>query len=54
LHALTDSGFLLGSAVRHPHELVLGYYSVHTSEETLAQGEAQIAKLGEAMKLRRS
>jgi len=48
--AQTDVGFLLGSAARHPHELVLGYYSVHTSEDSLARGEANIAKLGDAMR----
>lgn len=50
MHALTDCSFLWGSAARHPHELVLGYYSVHTSEKSLAKGKAHIAKLGEAMK----
>jgi len=35
--------FVLGSAVPHPHDLVLGYYSVHTSEEALKAGEARIA-----------
>jgi redox-sensitive bicupin YhaK (pirin superfamily) len=29
--ALTDSEFVLGSAAPHEHDLVLGYYSVHTS-----------------------
>jgi hypothetical protein len=48
--AQTDVGFLLGSAARHPHELVLGYYSVHTSDDSLARGEANIAKLGDAMR----
>ena len=33
--------FVLGSAVPHPHELVLGYYSVHTSEANLQAGEAR-------------
>ena len=26
-HAEVDTEFVLGSAVKHPHELVLGYYS---------------------------
>jgi redox-sensitive bicupin YhaK (pirin superfamily) len=44
--ALEDSGFVLGSAVKHPHELVLGTYSVHTSEQALDKGEARIAQIG--------
>jgi redox-sensitive bicupin YhaK (pirin superfamily) len=47
-----DTEFILGSAVPHPHDLVLGYYSVHTSEEALQAGEAGIAKIGK--QLRRS
>ncbi|MDL2409772.1 pirin family protein [Rhizobium calliandrae] len=34
--------FVLGSAVPHRHDLVLGYYSVHTSAAALAAGEARI------------
>ena len=41
-----DTAFVLGSAVKHPHELVLGYYSVHTSKAALAQGEAEIQRIG--------
>jgi redox-sensitive bicupin YhaK (pirin superfamily) len=37
--------FVLGSAVPDPHELVLGYYSVHTSEKALEAGEARIAEV---------
>lgn len=37
--------FVLGSAVPHQHELVLGYYSVHTSAAALAAGEARIAEV---------
>jgi redox-sensitive bicupin YhaK (pirin superfamily) len=44
--ALTDTGFVLGSAVKHPHDLVLGYYSVHTTAEALRQGESNIATIG--------
>ena len=40
-----DTAFVLGSAVKHPHELVLGNYSVHTSEAALAQGEAEIQRI---------
>jgi redox-sensitive bicupin YhaK (pirin superfamily) len=37
--------FVLASAVPHPHDLVTGYYSVHTSPEALAIGEAGIERL---------
>jgi redox-sensitive bicupin YhaK (pirin superfamily) len=40
--ARTDAEFVLGSAAPHPHDLVLGYYSVHTSPEALRVGEARI------------
>jgi redox-sensitive bicupin YhaK (pirin superfamily) len=38
--------FVLGSAVKHPHDLVLGRYSVHTSARALASGEAEIRRIG--------
>ena len=41
-----DTAFVLGSAVKHPHELVMGHYSVHTSKAALAQGEAEIRRIG--------
>lgn len=44
--ALTDTQFILGSAVPHPHDLALGYYSVHTSPKALADGEAHIQAVG--------
>ena len=37
--------FVLASAVPHPHDLVTGYYSVHTTPEALAIGEAGIERL---------
>jgi redox-sensitive bicupin YhaK (pirin superfamily) len=53
--ALTASGtegavFVLGSAVPHPYSLHLGNYSVHTSQQSLAQGEHQIVELGKKMR----
>ena len=48
--ALSDTGFVLGSAVKHPYDLVTGYYSVHTTEEALRIGEANIAALGRTLK----
>jgi hypothetical protein len=44
--AETDSAFVLGSAVKHPYELVTGHYSVHTTADALRQGEEKIAALG--------
>lgn len=41
-----DTRFVLGSATQHPHDLVLGNYSVHTSRDTLARGEAEIRRIG--------
>ena len=46
VQATADSELVLGSAVPHDHDLVLGYYSVHTSPETLAAGEQRIRALG--------
>ena len=40
------SRFVLGSAVKHPHDLVLGHYSVHTTHAALAAGESQIQRIG--------
>ncbi len=48
--ALTDVRFVLGSAVPHPHDLVMGYYSVHTSEAALAEGEREIARIGRQLR----
>jgi len=42
--------FIFASAVRHPHDLVLGYYSVHTSTEALRKGEAEIARIGKRLR----
>jgi redox-sensitive bicupin YhaK (pirin superfamily) len=44
--ALTDTGFILGSAVKHPYDLVTGHYSVHTNAESLRIGESNIADIG--------
>jgi redox-sensitive bicupin YhaK (pirin superfamily) len=47
-----DSEFVLGSAVPHTHNLVLGYYSVHTSAEALRMGEARIMEIGTQLRRR--
>jgi hypothetical protein len=41
---------VLGSAPKHPHDLVLGSYSVHTSIEALRQGEAEIRRIGQGLR----
>jgi redox-sensitive bicupin YhaK (pirin superfamily) len=43
--AEADTEFVLGSAASHPHELALGYYSVHTSAASLRAGEQRIAEI---------
>jgi redox-sensitive bicupin YhaK (pirin superfamily) len=48
--AREDTGFVLGSAVKHPHDLVLGNYSVHTSQRALDRGEAKIAEIGKRLR----
>jgi redox-sensitive bicupin YhaK (pirin superfamily) len=50
LEAAGDTSFVLGSAIKHSHPLVLGNYSVHTSTETLAQGEAEINRIGQQLR----
>jgi redox-sensitive bicupin YhaK (pirin superfamily) len=44
--ALADAGFILGSAVKHPYDLVTGHYSVHTNADSLRVGEKNIADIG--------
>jgi redox-sensitive bicupin YhaK (pirin superfamily) len=41
---------VLGSAAKHPHELVLGNYSVHTSAAALARGENEIRRIGRELR----
>jgi redox-sensitive bicupin YhaK (pirin superfamily) len=48
--ALEDTGFILGSAVKHLNDLVLGTYSVHTSRAALDRGEAKIAEIGKRLR----
>ena len=47
--ARTDAEFVLGSATPHAHDLVTGYYSVHTSRDALRDGEADIASIRERL-----
>jgi redox-sensitive bicupin YhaK (pirin superfamily) len=50
LEADGDTSFVFGSAIKHPHSLVLGYYSVHTSAGALAEGEAEIDRIGQRLR----
>ncbi|MBV8465283.1 MAG: pirin family protein [Burkholderiales bacterium] len=47
--AVGRTEFVLGSALKHPHELVLGSYSVHTNSDALRKGEASIRRIGLAL-----
>jgi redox-sensitive bicupin YhaK (pirin superfamily) len=47
--ASTDAEFVLGSAAPHEHDLVLGYYSVHTTLDALRDGEAHITSIKERL-----
>jgi redox-sensitive bicupin YhaK (pirin superfamily) len=46
IQAERASRFVLGSAAKHPHNLVLGRYSVHTTHAALVAGESQIQRIG--------
>jgi redox-sensitive bicupin YhaK (pirin superfamily) len=46
LQADSPARFVIGSAARHPHELVLGRYSVHTTPAALLAGESEIQRIG--------
>lgn len=46
IQADSASRFVLGSAAKHPHELVLGRYSIHTSRAALDAGESEIQRIG--------
>jgi redox-sensitive bicupin YhaK (pirin superfamily) len=48
--AQTDSEFVIGSAVPATHDLALGAYSVHTSAESLADGERHIVEIGRRLR----
>ncbi len=48
--ALQDTAFVLGSAVPHPHDMYLGSYSVHTSEDTLQRGERGIRERAQRLR----
>ena len=49
--ALTDAEFVLGSAAPHDHDLILGYYSVHTTPDALRDAEAHISSIKKGTQL---
>jgi redox-sensitive bicupin YhaK (pirin superfamily) len=49
IQADTASRFVLGSAAKHPHQLVLGHYSVHTTRAALQAGESEIQRIGDQL-----
>jgi redox-sensitive bicupin YhaK (pirin superfamily) len=49
-YAKGDTRFVIGSAPEHPHDLALGNYSVHTSQEALERGEAEIRRIGRELR----
>ncbi|MBD9434770.1 pirin family protein [Pseudoxanthomonas sp. PXM03] len=44
------TSFVIGTAIKHPHDLVTGYYSVHTNPNALEKGEAEIKRIGEILR----
>ncbi len=46
IHAESAARLVLGSAIKHPHPLVMGRYSVHTSAEALRAGKREIVRIG--------
>jgi len=49
VQAKGKTSFVFGSAIKHPHPLILGYYSVHTSAAALARGETEIRRIGQRL-----
>lgn len=45
------TSFMLGSSTAHEHDLVLGDYSVHTSQDRLQAGEVEIRRIGQELRL---
>ena len=52
IHVVAEGAtrFVIGSAPQHPHDLVLGNYSVHTSKQALDRGEAEIRRIGHELR----
>ncbi|MES2314055.1 MAG: pirin family protein [Pseudomonadota bacterium] len=45
-----DVSFVLGAAVKHSYPMVMGKYSVHTNARALAEGEAEITRIGHQLR----
>lgn len=52
LVAQGTASFVFGAAIPHPHPLVMGSYSVHTSHQALAKGEQEIQRIGRRLRLK--
>lgn len=52
LMAQGAASFVFGAAIPHPHPLVMGSYSVHSSREALAKGEQEIRRIGSELHLK--
>ena len=50
LAAVGDTELVIASAVKHPHPLVTGMYSVHTSAEALRRGETGYRRIAAEMR----
>lgn len=48
--AVGQTNLVLGSASQHPHPLVTGSYSVHTTPEALKVGEEGIVRVGQRLR----
>ena len=48
--ATAEARFVLGTAIPHPHDLHLGYHSVHTSRAALIEGEREIERIGHELR----
>jgi redox-sensitive bicupin YhaK (pirin superfamily) len=46
VYAESAARLVLGSAIKHPHSLVLGRHSVHTTVEALRAGKREIVRIG--------
>jgi redox-sensitive bicupin YhaK (pirin superfamily) len=49
IEAKSATRFVLGSAIKHPHALITGRYSVHTSAAALRAGELEIRRIGSGL-----
>ena len=50
MRAIRSVNLMIGSVAQHPHNLVLGHYSVHTTLAALVAREAGIHEVGERLR----